>query len=478
MAEENENKLGLIPLTMLVIGSIIGGGIFNLMTDMANAASLGGVIIGWIVTGIGMGFLVMCFENLNEKRPDLDAGIYSYAKEGFGDYMGFNSAWGYWLSAFLGNVAYATLLFSSIGYFLPIFGNGQNIASVIGASVLLWGVHYLITKGASTASFINTIVTVAKLIPLAIFIVAVILAFKMNMFTADFWGTMSGHFEFGEVMNQVRNSMVVTVWVFIGIEGAVVLSGRAKNRKDVGKATILGLVTVLAIYMLITVLSFGVMSRSGLQHLSQPAMAQLLESLVGKWGAVLVNIGVIISVLGAWLSWTMFSAELPYQAAKDGSFPKLFAKENKNGAPINSLIFTNAIIQVFLFTFLITDKAYNFAYALATSAILIPYALTAFYQTKYSIQEPKGTPNRTRNIMVGVIASIYSIWLIYAGGMKYLLLTMVLFFPGVFIYAWVQKENGKKIFKPYEWVIFAVIAILFAVCIFQMVTGQININNL
>lgn len=478
MAEDEGKKLGLVELTMLVIGSIIGGGIFNLMTDMAVATSLGGMIIGWIITGIGMGFLVFCFENLNEKRPDLEAGIFSYAKEGFGDYMGFNSAWGYWLSAFLGNVAYATLLFSSIGFFIPMFGNGQNVASVIGASILLWGVHFLITKGVESAAFINKIVTFAKLIPLAIFIVAVVLSFKLGIFTQDFWGTVSGHFEFGPVMQQVKASMAVTVWVFIGIEGAVVLSGRAKNRKDVGKATILGLITVLSIYFLITVLSFGVMSRTGLQQLTQPAMAQLLEELVGHWGAILVNLGVIISVLGAWLSWTMFSAELPYQAAKDGSFPKAFAKENKNGAPINSLIFTNVLVQLFIFTFLISDRAYNFLYTLATSAILIPYALTAFYQLKFSVQEDKATPGRTKNIVIGIMASLYSIWLIYAGGMTYFLLTMLLFFPGMFVYIWVRKEQGKKVFKPYEWVIAAVIFALFLFAIYQMATGAIDINNL
>lgn len=473
---EGDKKLGLTSLTMLVIGSIIGGGIFNLMTDMANAASLGGVILGWIITGIGMSFLVMCFDNLNKKRPDLDAGIYSYAKDGFGDYVGFNAAWGYWISALLGNVAYATLLFSSMGYFFPIFGNGQNLASVIGASILLWGVHYLITKGTSTASFINAIVTVAKLIPLGIFIVAVILAFKLNLFTQDFWGTISGKFNFSDVLSQVRSSMVVTVWVFIGIEGAVVLSARAKKRSDVGKATMIGLFTVLAIYMLITVLSFGVMSRSGLQELSQPAMAALLAKLVGKWGAIVVNIGVIVSVLGAWLSWTMFSAELPYQAAKNKTFPKFFAKENQNGAPVNSLLLTNGVVQLFVFTFLITDKAYNFAYALSTSAILIPYALTAFYQTKYSIQEDKNTKGRGLQIVVGIAASLYSIWLIYAGGIPSLLLTTMLFFPGIVIYIWVQKENHHKLFKPYEWIIFGILFVLFILCCYQLMTGQLKLG--
>ena len=142
--QTQEKKLGLIPLVALVVGSIVGGGVFNLMTDMAKEASLGGIIIGWLVAGFGMAMLAFSFQNLTAKRPDLDAGIYSYAREGFGKYMGFNAAWGYWLAAWLGNVAYGTLLFSAVGYFFSIFGDGQNLASVIGASVMLWLVHALI----------------------------------------------------------------------------------------------------------------------------------------------------------------------------------------------------------------------------------------------------------------------------------------------------------------------------------------------
>ncbi len=473
-----EKKLGLTPLVALVVGSIIGGGIFNLMTDMASQASLGPVIIGWVITGLGMGFLAFSFQNLSAKRPDLDAGIFSYAQEGFGKYMGFNSAWGYWLSAFLGNVAYGTLLFSSIGYFFPIFGNGQNLASVIGASVMLWLVHALILKGIETASFINTLVTAAKLIPLAIFFVTMIVAFKLDVFTADFWGTVSGSFNFGDVMSQVQGTMLVTVWVFIGIEGAVVFSGRAERKSDVGKATIIGLITVISIYLLTTVLSMAVMTRPELADLPQPAMAYLLESVVGKWGAILINIGVIISVSGAWLAWTMFAAELPYQAAKQGSFPKFFAKENKNKAPVNSLIFTNALIQLFLFTFLINDKAYHFVFSLASSAILIPYAFTAFYQLKLSLMEPKETKKRNQNIIIGVVASIYAIWLIYAGGIDYLLLTMLLYAPGIIIYAWVQKENKEKLFTKAEWAAAGIIVALFILAIVQIANGTIDINNL
>ncbi len=182
---KEDNKLGLLPLTMLVIGSLIGGGIFDLMQNMSKGAGLIPMLIAWGITAVGMGTFVLCFQNLSQKRPDLTAGIYSYAKEGFGNFMGFNSAWGYWLSAWLGNVAYAALLFSSLGYFFKFFGDGNNVASIIGASIVLWCVHFLILRGVSTAAFINTIVTFAKLVPLVIFLIAAVLAFKLDIFSHD-----------------------------------------------------------------------------------------------------------------------------------------------------------------------------------------------------------------------------------------------------------------------------------------------------
>ncbi len=134
--KEHDGKLGLLELIGLVVGSIIGGGVFNLMHDMAVGAGAGAIIIGWVITAIGMVMLALTFQNLTMKRPDLDAGVYSYAEAGFGKYMGFNSAWGYWLSAWLGNVGYATLLMSAVAYFLPIFGDGQTFWSIIAASFI------------------------------------------------------------------------------------------------------------------------------------------------------------------------------------------------------------------------------------------------------------------------------------------------------------------------------------------------------
>ncbi|MFD3445316.1 arginine-ornithine antiporter [Microbacteriaceae bacterium 4G12] len=467
-----DKKLGLFSLIALVVGSMIGGGAFNLAGDMAKGASAGAIIIGWIITGVGMIALCLSFQNLTNKRPDLEGGVYSYAKEGFGNFMGFNSAWGYWLSAFLGNVAYGTLLFASLGYFFPFFKDGQNIASIVGASILLWCVHFLILQGVQSAALINLVTTIAKLVPVFLFLIVCIFAFHMDVFTHGFWG--EGAFSWSAVSDQVKNTMLVTVWVFIGVEGAVVLSSRAKDKKDVGRATVIGLTSTLIIYVLITLLSLGVMSQHDLSQVKSPAMAYVLESVVGKWGAAFINIGLIISVLGAWLGWTLLAAEIPYLAAKDGVFPKRFGKENQNHAPAASLWITNGLVQVFLFTLIISSKAYHFAFSLASSAILIPYALSAFYQVKHSLQSQDA--DRTKNVVVGFIASIYGVWLVYAAGLDFLFLTMLLYAPGILVFRGVQKEAGQeKIFTKQEWIIAGVIVILAVIAVVKLATGAIQI---
>lgn len=472
---DSAKKLNLVELIGLVIGSIIGGGIFNLMHDMSAQAGAGAVVIGWVITAVGMLSLGLTFQNLTNKRPDLQAGIYSFADAGFGRYMGFNSAWGYWLSVWLGNISYATLLMSALTYFVPVFDNGHNILSFVVASLILWGGHFLVLRGIHSASFVNTIITITKLIPIFLFIVIMILSFKLHVFTTDFWLMHGKPFNLVDVLGQVKSTMLVTVWVFSGIEGAVIFSGHAKKRKDIGRATVLGIIIMALIYMLVTLLSFGVMNQAQLSHLNQPAMAYLLQHLIGKWGAIIVNLGLIVSVLGAWLSWTMFASEVPYEAAKFGSFPKLFAKENKNGAPINSLIFTNLLVELFMLSFLFASSAYNLFYSISSAAVLIPFAFSAFYQVKYSFLD-KGANDRKRNIALGIVASVYSLWLLYAAGINYILLTTILFAAGIPVYVYLQKVDNreKRTFTKIERIIAVFLVIFAIIAMYELISGKIS----
>src|SRR3954447_10066978 len=187
-AVEATRKLTLWPLVALVVGSMIGGGVFNLPSDMSAHASPAAIIIGWLITGTGMLMLAFVYQSLAVRKPALNSGPYAYARAGFGPYIGFQSAWGYWISAWLGNVSYAVAIFGSLAYFFPFFGKGNNLQSVIGASVALWAIHFLVLRGAKQAAFINVVTTCAKIAPLVAFAIVAIVAFNFDKFTLHLWG--------------------------------------------------------------------------------------------------------------------------------------------------------------------------------------------------------------------------------------------------------------------------------------------------
>jgi arginine:ornithine antiporter/lysine permease len=474
--QKSSAGLGLVPLVALVVGSMIGGGVFSLPQNMAKGASPGAVIIGWLIAGIGMLALAFVYQGLSTRKPALDAGPYSYARAGFGDFIGFNSAWGYWLSAWIGNVSYAVLIFGALSYFVPVFGSeGNTWQAIVGASICLWLVHALILMGIRQAALVNVVTTIAKLAPIFIFIVMALVAFNLPTFNFDIWG--AGVPALGDVMTQVKSTMLVTLWVFIGIEGASVVSARAERRADIGKATILGFATALSVYLLISLLSFGVMTQPELAALpSSASMANVLEKAVGPWGSVLVRIGLVVSVAGAFLSWTLFAAEIPYRAAREGMMPDVFATENEKGSPTGSLWITNILVQVFLIITLYSNSTYLALFYIASTAILVPYVFSGAYALKLAVTgESYGAgEGRGRDMLVGAIATVYGAWLVYAAGPNYLLMCALLYAPGILVYWWARSVRGEKAFNATEAAIAAGIVIAAGIAGYWMWTGAIS----
>jgi len=299
---DNGQKMSRLQLTAMVVGGMVGAGIFSLPRTFANATGPVGAAIAWLVAGVGMYTLARVFQALAERKPDLDAGVFVYAKAGFGDYPGFLSAFGYWIGSCIGNVSYWVLIKSTLGAFFPIFGDGNTVVAIVVASVGIWLFHFLILRGVKQAAFINTVVTFAKVIPIVVFIVILLFVFKYGTFRLNI---QSAAAEEGGIIQQVRATMLVTVFVFIGIEGASVYSRYARERTDVGRATIFGFVGVTTLMVLVSMLPFAVLPRGDVAGMRQPSMAAVLESVVGPWGGIFVSIGLIVSVLGAYLAWSL-----------------------------------------------------------------------------------------------------------------------------------------------------------------------------
>ncbi|MDI9222029.1 amino acid permease [Pantoea sp. EA-12] len=442
-----DKKLGLGALTALVLSSMLGAGVFSLPQNMAAVAGPAALLIGWLITGVGIIFLALAMLLLTRLKPELDGGIFAYARAGFGELMGFCSAWGYWLCAVIANVSYLVIVFSALSFFTDtpdhvVLGDGNTWQAMLGASMLLWLVHFLVLRGVQTAASINLLATLGKLVPLLLFVVLALLAFNYDRFSVDFSGLTLGQ----PLWQQVKQTMLITLWVFIGVEGAVVVSARARHKKDVGRATMLAVIAALLVYLLVTLLSLGVVPRAELAQMRNPSMAGLMQHLMGHWGNAVIAVGLIISVCGAYLSWTIMAAEVPFLAAQQGAFPRIIARQNRHNSPTASLWLTNGSVQLCLILIAITGADYNTLLTIASEMILVPYLLVGLYLIKVVRGQ-----NKPLAMITGIGASAYGLWLLYASGPLHLLLSVVLYAPGLLLFLYARRGGrSDKVLSQLE----------------------------
>ncbi|TQM37225.1 basic amino acid/polyamine antiporter [Pseudonocardia cypriaca] len=468
-------KMPLMTLTAMVVGSMVGAGVFSLPRNFGQATGVLGAVVAWVIAGVGMLMLAFVFQTLAVRKPELDAGVYAYAKAGFGEFPGFFSAFGYWASACVGNVSYWVLIKSTLGVAVPGFGEGNTLLAVAVSAVGVWAFHFVILRGVKEAAAINRIVTIAKLVPILVFVVVLAVALRADVFAANLWGDDRS---FGGLWEQVRATMLVTVFVFLGVEGASVYSRYAQKRSDVGRATVLGFLSVLALFASVTLLSYGSLPKSELEQLRQPSMMGVLESVVGPWGSVFIGLGLIVSVLGAYLAWTLMAAEVLFVAAKDDDMPRFLRRENAHGVPVAALVMTTILITAVLAVTVFSDDAFTFTLKLCSSLSLIPYLLAAAYALQIGVRgETYDTApeRRRRELTFAAVAVVYTAFLIVAAGLEFLLLSFIIYAPGTILFVMARREQHRRVFSPAELLLFVVAVVLAVLGIAGLATGLITI---
>ena len=281
----------------MVVGSMVGAGIFSLPRTFARRDRAVRRDHRLVIAGAGMYMLARVFQSLAERKPDLDAGVFAYAKAGFGDYLGFLSAFGYWIGSCLGNVFYWVLIKSTLGALLPGLRRRQHGRRDRRRLDRHLAVPFHDPARRPAGRRHQHVVTIAKIVPILVFIVILIFAFKLDLFSANFCG--GDGMPDKALFEQVRATMLVTVFVFLGIEGASVYSRfRARSARTSARPTILGFVGVTGLMVLVTLLPYAVLPRAEIAGMRQPSMATVLEAVVGHWGAVFISVGLLVSVLG------------------------------------------------------------------------------------------------------------------------------------------------------------------------------------
>ena len=427
----SEGKLGFWGLTALVFGLMVGVGIYNLPQNMASVASPVAVFIAWMVTAAGILPLVIAFKWLSDHYPQYNAGLYQYAQAEFGNYAGFNIAWGYWLCTAFSNVAYGVMLNDSCGAFFPgLLDHGWE--TVVFGSVLIWIMYFIVARGVRTAKTVNSLLALVKIVMLVFIIAIFIIFFKTGLFNADIWELD----QLGSIAMQVKSTMMVTLFCFFGVEGAVMMSARALRSSDVGKAGFAGFLISLVLYMAVSLLCYGLLSRANLSTLPDPSIAYILKEACGDWAYWFVICAVIMSLLGGWVAWTLVVAQVPYEASLVGILPSSFKRLNRHGMPAFGLFASSVVMELFLILVVMADDVYLAALRITGLMIIPCYFFTGLFLLK------KARSGGMR--IIAIITSAFCLWMAYAGGLKDMFMTSVFYIIGTGFYIRARRENSPS----------------------------------
>ncbi|MDE7351299.1 MAG: amino acid permease [Muribaculaceae bacterium] len=458
----SSGKLGFWGLTALVFGLMVGTGIYNLPQNMAHVANPGTVWMSWIVTSMGILPLVIAFKWLSDHYPQYNAGIYQYALAGFGRFAGFNIAWGYWLCTAFSNVAYAVMLNDSFGAFFPgLLNHGWE--TIAFGSVLIWIMFFIVSRGIRTAKFVNTLLAAVKVLMLIFIITILIIFFKARLYEADVWGAVAG---VGATWQQVKETMMVTLFCFFGVEGAVMMSARAKKSSDVGKAGIAGFLISLSLYMAVSLLSFGLLGRAHLAELPDPSIAYILRETCGAWAYWFVISAVIVSLLGGWVAWTLVVAQVPYEASLVGILPKAFSKVNRHNMPTFGLFASSVVMNLFLVMVAMADDVYLAALHITGLMIIPGYFFTGLFLIKKA--------DNWKIMTIGIVTTAFCIWMAYSGGLLNMFLTSIFYLLGIGFYIKTHRElqmPGTPLFTKTERRCFIILCIASLISAFILISS-------
>lgn len=429
-------KIGLITTTSLVVGNMIGAGIFLLPATLAKYGSIS--LLGWLFTATGALILAKIFSNFSKIIVNKSGGPYTYSKAGFGDFIGFLVAWGYWISIWISNAGLAIAIIGGLSVFFPAL-NSNPILAVFVALSFIWFFTWVNSKGIKESGRIQVITTVLKLLPLVFIIIIGAFFFSFDNFPG-FNLTGQNHFATIPVV------AALTLYAFLGIESASIPAENIKNpEKIVPKATMLGTIITTCVYILGTIVLFGILPVDELQNSAAP-FAEAAEVIGGKYAGYFVAAGAVIAAVGALNGWTLLVGQLPMAAAKDKMFPRIFKKENKNGVPYLGLIIgsilTSAILLIGMSDGLVDQ--FEFVVNLTVLTCLIPYLFVSASYIIVTIEKKLHLNEFFKTFILGSLGFAYSLWAIFGSGSDVVFYGFLLLLLGIPFYALMQWNKREK----------------------------------
>lgn len=433
--------LGLWLATALVVGNMIGSGVFLLPSSLAE---FGGIsIVGWLFTAAGAVLLALVFARLGRTYPRT-GGPYEYSRRAFGDFIGFQTAWGYWIAVWAGNAAIAVAFAGYLGVFFPAISDEPWLAAVT-ALAAIWLLTWVNALGVRQGGIVQGVTTVLKVLPLLVMATIGLAFVNMDHFTPFNQSE-------GSAFGAVTAVAALTLWAFLGLESATIPAEDVENPEvNIPRATIWGTIATAAIYVLSTIAVLGIVPAATLATSTAP-FADAAETAFGTWAGNLVAFGAVASTFGALNGWILIQGQIPMAAARDRLFPAAFGKLSRNGTPVFGLVVSSVLVTILMasnYTRGLVDL-FTYMLLLATLTTLIPYAYAAMAQVMLFVKDPEKFSGR-RLAVDGTIAGLafaYSVWAIYGAGMEVAFYGLLLLLAGIPVYVWMKWANARSITVP------------------------------
>ena len=422
--------------TSLVVGNMIGSGVFLLP---ASLAVYGGIsIVGWLVTTIGALLLALVFARLSSLIPDA-GGPYAYTRRGFGDFAAFLVAWGYWISIWTSNAAISVAFVSYLTVFVPELATNGALAALV-AIAAIWLLSWINSAGVRNAGWVQLITTILKLVPLVVIATLGLLFFNSDHFRPF---NLSG----GSNFSAVTATVALTLWAFLGLESATIPADNVRDpRRTIPRATILGTVAAALVYIFGTVAVMGIIPPAGLAVSNAP-FADAAREVWGNWAGYAVGAGAAISCFGALNGWILLQGQIPLAAARDGLFPKVFGRISSKGTPVAGIVMSSVLVTVLIgmnYSKGLVEQ-FNFIILLAALHTLVAYTFSSMGELMIFIREREKFKGQRLfgSSVIAVLAFLYSLWAIAGAGSEIVYWGILLLFAGIPVYVWITWRTER-----------------------------------
>lgn len=425
-----KREIGLWVATALVLGNMIGSGVFLLPASMAGQGSVS--LFGWALTGVGALLLALVFATLGRAYPRT-GGPYAYARRAFGDFVGFQTAWGYWIAIWAGNAAITVAFVGYLSVFWPELGSSGLLAAGVGIAAI-WLLTLTNILGVRQGGAVQLATTILKFVPLAV-------VGLVGMFFIE--GGNFSPFAPQGVLPGVTTAAALTLWAFIGLESATVPAEEVRDpERTIPRATIIGTLMATAVYVAATVAVMGVIPNAELAKSASP-FADAATAIFGGWAGRAIALVAMVSAFGCLNGWILLQGRIPLAAAEDGLFPAVFARvSGARRTPVVGLVVSSVLVSGLMLLNYTQGlvQQFNFVILLATLTTLVPYAYTAAAQLVmlFADRERFQVRSFALHAAIALLAFAYSVWAIVGAGTDVIAKGFVLLMAGIPVYVFLK----------------------------------------